>query len=95
MGTVFLRRKRKYNGIRPRLQAAEQPQADLGSTINALVSATPPNVALTRTDFHHLYHQSEWFKPYFGTFPKINHAVPLMYLINYSCRSNGPQLWYK
>lgn len=45
-------------------QAAEQPQPDLGSTINALVSATPPNVALTRNDYHHLYHQpSEYCQP--------------------------------
>lgn len=42
-------------------QAAEQPQADLGSTINALVSATPPNVALKRTDFHHLYHHTSMY----------------------------------
>lgn len=38
-------------------QASEQPQADLGT---ALVSVTaPPNVTLTRTDYH-LYHHSEY-----------------------------------
>ncbi|XP_047042032.1 nuclear receptor coactivator 2-like isoform X3 [Helicoverpa zea] len=49
-------------------EAAEQPQADLGSTINALVSATPPNVALTRTDYHHqMYHQNNQMGPNYGT----------------------------
>ncbi|XP_060803001.1 transcription initiation factor TFIID subunit 4 isoform X2 [Amyelois transitella] len=48
-------------------EAAEQPQADLGSTINALVSETPPNVALTRTDYHHLYHQSNQMGSNYGT----------------------------
>nr|XP_032529713.1 uncharacterized protein LOC116779506 isoform X8 [Danaus plexippus plexippus] len=48
-------------------EAAEQPQPDLGSTINALVSATPPNVALTRNDYHHLYHQPNQMGTNYGT----------------------------
>ncbi|XP_026746437.1 nuclear receptor coactivator 2-like [Trichoplusia ni] len=49
-------------------EATEQPQADLGSTINALVSATPPNVTLTRTDYQHqIYHQNSQMGPHYGT----------------------------
>ncbi|XP_045520917.1 uncharacterized protein LOC123712042 isoform X2 [Pieris brassicae] len=49
-------------------EAAEQPQQDLGSTINALVSATPPNVTLLpRADFHHLYHPTSQMGSSYGT----------------------------
>ncbi|XP_053608193.1 uncharacterized protein LOC128673996 isoform X3 [Plodia interpunctella] len=45
---------------------ADQPQADLGSTISAL-SETPPNVALTRTDYHHIYHPANQMGSNYGT----------------------------
>ncbi|RVE48635.1 hypothetical protein evm_006706, partial [Chilo suppressalis] len=48
-------------------EAAEQPQQDLGSTINALVSGTPPNVALTRTDYQRLYHPTNQMGSNYGT----------------------------
>ncbi|VVC96712.1 unnamed protein product, partial [Leptidea sinapis] len=52
-------------------EAAEQPQSDLGSTINALVSGTPPNVAVTQLlpspDFHRLYHPAGQMNASYGT----------------------------
>ncbi|CAH0748970.1 unnamed protein product [Diatraea saccharalis] len=48
-------------------EAAEQPQQDLGSTINALVSGTPPNVALTRTDYQRLYHPTNQMGSNYGS----------------------------
>ncbi|GBP73841.1 hypothetical protein EVAR_86361_1 [Eumeta japonica] len=45
-------------------EAAEQPQTDLGSTINTLA---PPNVSLTRTDYHHLYHPTNQIGSTYGT----------------------------
>lgn len=68
-------------GVQFIFQAAEQPQPDLGSTINAL-SETPPNVTLIPDYHHNLYQPSKYRHRYILELPTSTSNKLILLFIN-------------